>query len=114
MLKKTTQSSLLLLSFVLCSLFIFQLHSALAVNVWWDNNGISAATSGIWDTTSNKWSLSTNLTASTVAYTNGNFPEFTAGGNTTVSAITMTVNSAVTCAGMATGINTNSGTTVTT
>src|SRR5580704_12294923 len=76
---------------------------AQAVDVWWDNNGTGAPTSGTWDNVTSNWALSSALTASTVAFTNGNFPEFP-GGSTSISALTITVSTNVTCAGMATGI----------
>jgi autotransporter-associated beta strand protein len=99
-----TLSTWVWLSAILC--FGFLTQNASAQNQWWDNNGASAPTSGIWDTTTLNWTTSTssNLTASTVVFTNGNFPEFAA-GSTAISALTITVNSAVACAGMATGLN---------
>ena len=89
-------------SILMC--FLLGYNSFGQVDVWWDNNKASAATSGTWDTTTTNWSLSSALSASTVAFTNGNFPEFAA-GSTTISSLTITVNSAVTCAGMATGLS---------
>lgn len=73
-------------------------NAGAVTSYYWDNNGTSAATSGTWDTTSTLWTTSTTLTASTVAYINGSFPRFSAGTATT--ALTITVNSPVTCAGM--------------
>ena len=81
-----------------CLLSTFLARNAGATNVFWDNNTTSAATSGTWDNTTHNWASSSTLTASTFAYINGNFPEFP--GGSTTSAITITVNSAVTCAGM--------------
>ena len=97
---------------ICCLFFSFATNNAHAANKWWDNNGTSAATSGTWDTTSSKWATSSTLTASTGTFANGDFPEFSAGTGTTAS-LTITVNSAVTCAGMATGLGGNTNTLVT-
>ncbi len=85
-----------------------------AVNQWWDNNGTGTPTSGVWVTTTPNWtgSVSSNLTASTVPFTNGNFAEFAAGSGT-ITALTITVPGAVTCAGLATGLNAATVTTTT-
>src|ERR1700722_12120799 len=81
-----------------CLIVPFLSNNGRAANQFWDNNGTSAATSGTWDTTTKNWATSSTLTASTAVFSNGNFPEFAAGTATT--ALTITVNSAVTCAGM--------------
>jgi hypothetical protein len=69
-----------------------------ATNLFWDNKGTSAAASGTWDTTTKNWVTSSTLSTATVVYVNGDFPEFPAG--TSTANLTITVNSAVTCAGM--------------
>ncbi len=69
-------------------------------NLWWDNNGTSAATSGTWDTTTTNWSSSSALTAPTGTFANGDCPQFAAGSGL-IPNLTITVNTAVTCAGMA-------------
>lgn len=69
-----------------------------ATNLFWDNNGTSAVTSGTWDSTSAVWATSSTLTTATQAFGSGNFPEFSAG--TTPTTLNITVNSAVSCAGM--------------
>jgi fibronectin-binding autotransporter adhesin len=76
---------------------------------WWDNNGTSPAGSGIWDTTTPNWTTSATLTASTVAFTNGNFALFSAGSGA-VGSNTITVATAVTAAGI--GNSTSNGTVV--
>jgi len=85
-----------------------------AANQWWDNNGASTPTSGLWDTNTASWTISTssNLTASPVVFTNGNFPEFAAGSGT-ITALTINVPGPVLCAGMADGLNAAAVTTLT-
>jgi hypothetical protein len=51
---------------------------------YWDDNGISPATDGTWDTTTTNWTGSATLSASTVPFTNGNFAIFAAGSTTHV------------------------------
>jgi autotransporter-associated beta strand protein len=89
-----------------CVGLVLVADSARAANQWWDNNGTGAPGNGVWDTTTANWtgSVSSNLTASTVVFTSGNFAEFAA-GTTALSALTITVNGSVTCAGLATGLN---------
>ena len=70
---------------------------------WWDNNGASNPSSGTWDTTTTNWANSSTLTASTVAFTNGNFPIFTASSSTNLGTLTVTVPGAVTCEGLGNG-----------
>ena len=66
---------------------------------YWDNNGTATPTSGTWDTTTANWTTSTTLTASTVAFTSGNFAIFTAGSGGIVN-LTVTVPGAVSCDGL--------------
>ena len=103
-------NSLRFISAALGLVFCLLANHAGATNLWWDNNGTSAATSGTWDTGTANWSTTSALSSSRVAFGTGNFPEFAA-GTTTIGALTITVNSVVTCAGMASGL---SGATVTT
>jgi autotransporter-associated beta strand protein len=106
---KMPRKTMLFYSCLFLSLLAFNARGQTVSDQWWDNNGTSTATSGTWDTTTKNWTSSTNLTASTVAFTNDNFPEFAA-GTAPISALTITVNSAVNCAGMAAGLT---GSTVT-
>ena len=104
--KNRTQSLVKLTSTGACLLLALLARNAGASNQWWDNNGASTPTSGTWDTTTANWttSASSNLTASTVPFTNGNFAEFAAGSGT-ITSLTISVPGAVTCAGMASGLN---------
>jgi autotransporter-associated beta strand protein len=70
---------------------------------YWDNNGLSAATSGTWDTTTPQWSTSPSFTASPIVWD----PAAAAGfpvGSTNVSAFVITVNSTIPFAGIFNGL----------
>ncbi len=73
---------------------------------WFDNNGTSAASDGTWDTVTDtatpNWAGSATLTASTVAFTNGNYAIFAAGSGTT-STMNINVPGQVTCSGLGDG-----------
>ena len=93
--------------------FVLLANHAGAANKWWDNNGASAATGGTWDTTTSAWSTTSALTASPTTFASGDVVDFAAGTGTTPT-MTITVNSAVTCAGFGTGgISTAGGALVT-
>ncbi|MGD0258858.1 MAG: PA14 domain-containing protein [Verrucomicrobiota bacterium] len=82
--------------------FCLLANHAAAQTLWWDNNGTGTPSSGTWDTTTANWSPTSALTASPVAFTSGDTALFTA-GTAGISALTITVNGAVTCAGLGTG-----------
>lgn len=84
-------------------LSLASLVDAGAANMFWDPNGTGTAGNGTWDATSTKWATSSTLTASTVSYVNGSFPEFAAGTGG-INAIAITVSGSPTCVGMATGL----------
>jgi autotransporter-associated beta strand protein len=76
---------------------------AQAIIDYWDNNGTAAATSGTWDAVTPQWSTTTSFTASPVIWD----PTAAAGfpvGNTNLSALTITVNSALNFAGLFNGL----------
>ena len=66
---------------------------------YWDDNGISPATDGTWDTTTTNWTGSATLSASTVPFTNGNFAIFAA-GSTTIPTLNINVPGTVSCEGI--------------
>src|ERR1043165_5148865 len=86
----------------LCLLFALLANRALAAIYFWDPNGLSAPTSGTWDTTSAQWATSSTLTASPVVWNTANLAVFTA-GNVDPGTITITVNSAINTAGVFNG-----------
>jgi autotransporter-associated beta strand protein len=98
--KKLTSKSLRFIPAALGLVFCLLANPAGAAIQYWDNNGTSAVTGGNWDTTSTFWAPSSTLTASTAAFVNGTFAEFSAG--TTPSILAINVPGPVTCAGMAT------------
>jgi autotransporter-associated beta strand protein len=77
---------------------------------YWDPNGLSAPTSGTWDTTSLQWATSSVLTASPVAWNTANAAVFPAGASG-ISALTITVNSSFNFAGIFNGVGSSVGVT---
>lgn len=81
-----------------------------AVIYYWDPNGLSAPTSGTWDTTTPQWSTTSALSASPVVWdptAAAGFPAGTAG----ISALTITVNSPIGFAGTFNGLTASIGVT---
>src|SRR6476620_6965103 len=70
---------------------------------YWDPNGLSAPTSGTWNTTSSQWATTTALTASPVVWDTANAPGFPA-GNANLNTLTITVNSTIPFAGVFNGL----------
>src|SRR5438132_7814295 len=77
-------------------------NNAGAAVFYWDNNGLSAPSSGTWDTTTAEWSSTSALTASPVVWSTANAACFTA-GTVSPGAITITVNSTIGFAGIFNG-----------
>src|SRR2546421_4437818 len=92
---------LALITSVSFALSAYQINAAI---YYWDPNGLSAPTSGTWDTTSLQWAVDTNLTASPVAWNTDNAAGFPA-GSASISALTITVNSAINFAGTFNALN---------
>src|SRR5271167_3366349 len=85
-------------------LFVAYNTGAAQPSQWWDNNGTSTPTGGTWDTTTPNWANSSALTASPVVFTAGNVANFAA-GSSSISALTIMVNSAASCGGIYNGAN---------
>jgi hypothetical protein len=69
-------------------------HAGAQTEYFWDNNGLSTPTGGVWDTTTANWATSSTLTTSTTTYaSSGGGAVFCAGG-TSAGTITVTVNTA--------------------
>lgn len=86
------------------------LSQASAIIYYWDPNGLSAPTSGTWDTSTPQWSTTSALTASPVVWdptAAAGFPAGTAG----ISALTITVNSPIGFAGTFNGLTATIGVT---
>ncbi len=70
---------------------------------FWDNNGLSTPSDGVWDSTTPNWSSTSNLTATPSVFVSGSFAEFVAGTNPLATLnITLPDNSVV-CSGLTTG-----------
>jgi fibronectin-binding autotransporter adhesin len=91
-------------------------HNALASNPsqFWDNNGLSPAGDGTWDTSTPNWAPTNALTAMPSVFTNGNFAEFAAGTGTNAVLNINLADNTVVCAGIATGFAGFTGETVST
>jgi autotransporter-associated beta strand protein len=106
--KPSLHSSSLITSVFLLILFV-SLRAA-AVVYYWDPNGLSAPTSGTWDTTTPQWATTSALTATPVAWdptAAAGFPAGTAG----ISALTISVNSPIVFAGIYNGLTATIGVT---
>src|SRR5690348_11967434 len=89
------------------SLLLSQAH---AVVYYWDPNGLSAPTSGTWDTTTPQWATTSALTATPVVWDPtgaAGFPAGTAG----ISTLTISVNSPIDFAGIYNGLTATIGVT---
>ena len=100
--KNRIQNSARFISAGVCLLFSLLANHAGATVIYWDNNGTGTPSSGTWNTTTAQWATSSVLTASTVVWNTADAACFTAGA-TSPGAITITVNSAINCAGIFNG-----------
>src|ERR1017187_5837737 len=100
--KNHTPTSARLISGGLYLLFTLLVNHAEATVIYWDNNGASTPSSGTWNTTSSFWATSSVLVASPGKWVTSDAACFTAGA-TSPGAITITVNSAINCAGIFNG-----------
>src|ERR1035441_9141678 len=100
--KNRIQNSARFISSGVCLLFSLLANHAGAAVIYWDNNGTGTPSSGTWNTTTAQWATSSVLTASTVVWNTADAACFTAGA-TSPGAITITVNSAINCAGIFNG-----------
>jgi fibronectin-binding autotransporter adhesin len=83
----------------LCLLAALLANYAKAGVDYWDNNGLSTPSGGIWNLTSDDWSTSSTLTGTPTTFTAGNLAVFTA-GSTSAGTITVDVNTAnLSCGG---------------
>jgi autotransporter-associated beta strand protein len=91
-------------------LIMFVSLRAEAVVYFWDPNGLSAPTSGTWDTTTPQWATTSALTATPVVWdptAAAGFPAGAAG----ISALTISVNSPIGFAGIYNGLTATIGVT---
>src|ERR1017187_7245520 len=100
--KNHTPTSARLISGGLYLLFTLLANHAWATVIYWDNNGASTPSSGTWNTTSSQWATSSTLTASPDVWNTADAACFTA-GSTSPGAVTITLNSALNCAGIFNG-----------
>src|ERR1017187_484391 len=110
--KNRIQNSVRFTSAGLCLLFSLLVNHTGATVIYWDNNGASTPTGGTWNTTSSFWATSSVLVASPGKWVTSDAACFTAGA-TSPGAITITVNSAINCAGIFNGSLTPPGCTLT-
>src|SRR6266516_1001727 len=89
------------ISTALCLIAVLANNAGAAV-FYWDNNGLSTPSSGTWDATTAEWSTTSALTASPVVWNTANAACFTA-GTASPGAITITVNTAISFAGIFNG-----------
>src|SRR4051812_38236722 len=78
--------------------------------VFWDNNGLSAPSSGTWDTTTPQWATTSALTAAPVVWDPTAAAVFPA-GTAPLTALTISVNSPINFAGIFDGLTSSVGVT---
>jgi fibronectin-binding autotransporter adhesin len=100
--KNRIQNTARFISAGACLLFSLLANHAGATVIYWDNNGTGTPSSGTWNTTTAQWAATSVLTASTIVWNTADAACFTAGA-TSPGAITITVNSAINCAGIFNG-----------
>jgi autotransporter-associated beta strand protein len=94
-----------------CLLFALIATNARATIYYWDNNGLSAPTSGTWDTTTPQWATTSTPTDTPVAWPT---PGVAAGfpvGTAPLSSLNIAVNSAIDIAGIFNGLASTVGVT---